>query len=385
MAVGLEQTTAGEVRVETGTGVVTKTEHAAGKRNAHVVFKATHADLKQPVAAWADTFDSAVWPLVQEAERAGLILEYRIEVRRKDGVDPAKPIADLANTDKVRDLAAVARIGELNPADRIPAQPPYPPTARVGGDESPDGADGEPGWLTEAGRDATAQRHAERPSAAPQEAPTPAHRCAPCDYTAPDSRALLAHSRSADHRARLEEVRADTQAAVDVTTFAGEAAPRERTVPTPPRRGAKVVEGKPWELRNGDGSLNLDSYAYRAVVDFVEFAHYQVTRRLEDALAAGEPPPEFRLGQVEALAKTLLEAADRVQALTRLDGQSDRMDGSHYRARSAVRTALKVYPVPWGVDAETRKAWLDEVVAHAAALLRISYDLFAAHDGYQGA
>lgn len=381
MAVGLEQTTAGEVRVETGTGVVTKIEHEAGKRNAHVRFKATHTNLREPVQAWADTLDGAVWPLIQEAHGAGLVLEYRIEVRRKDGVDPSKPIAELANRDKVRDLAAVARTGELNPADRIPAGDGRPPTTMVPGDDTPDPAAGEPGWLTDAGRQATADRHAERPANSPQEAPTPANHCPACEYTAPDGRAAVAHSRSAGHRARLEELRTDRQttAAQDVSTFAGEAQPRDRTVPTPARR-PKVQEGKPYELYNGDNSLNLDSYAYRAVVDFVELAHYQVTRRLEDALASGDPPPEFRLGQVEALAATLLEAADRVQANTRQDHHSDRMAGSHYRARGAVRTALKVYPVPWGVDAETRRAWLDEVVAHATALLSISFDLFRANE-----
>lgn len=382
MAVVLERTDAGEVRVETGAGIVTKVERETGKRNAHVSIRATHADLKQPVSAWADTFDGAVWPLLEEAMIGQFVVEYRIEVRRKDGVDPAKPIAELRNTEKVRDLAAVARAGEMSPADKgtDAGRPPTTPVAEL--EAAAATAEEAAGWLTEAGRAATEQRTAHKAASTPQAPATPAHRCEPCDYTAGDSRSLLAHSRSAAHRARLDEVRdaARGQAAADAITHDPDAAPRDRTVPTPARRGPKVSEGKPWELYNGDNSLNLDSYAYRAVVDFVELAHYQVTRRLEDALAAGEPPPEFRLAQVEALARTLLEAADRVQAGVRNDHRSDRMDGSHQRARYAVRTALKVYPVPWGVDSDTRKAWLDEVVAHATALLTISFDLFRAHE-----
>jgi hypothetical protein len=388
MAVAVEQTQAyGEVRVETGTGLVEKVEQKPGARNAHVVIKATHTNLREPVSAWADTFDGAVWPTVESARDDRFEIEYRIEVRRKGDVDKAKPIAALGNREKVRELAAVARKGELSQIDRIQAPaaaspPAAPQAAPVAPEPESDGKS-----VIEAGLEATAQRAAHRNHPAATPPSSSGIRCELCDVDAATSAELLEHAKGAMHKANEERAKfADRQAAAaQAATFDSDAADRSRPVPPAPgRRRPRIEEAKPWELLNSDGSLNLASYSYQAVLGFVELAHDLASQRVRDVIADSGDAAEVKMGQVEALARMLLEAADRCQAMTRQDGRVDRMDASHTRARGAIRTALKVYPVPWGANTETRAVWLDNLAEHAASLTRIALDLFRLHETGEG-
>ena len=126
--------------------------------------------------------------------------------------------------------------------------------------------------------------------------------------------------------------------------------------------GARVEEAKPWEQTNTDGSPNFGSYRYQAALGMVELAH-------ELACNAGiEPNRDL----VKALAATLITAADAAQAAIRYDGNSDRMDGSHTRARGAVRTAVDAYPPPWGHDETTWSDWNARITQRAVGLLRIA-------------
>lgn len=391
MAVGLSQGERGEVRIETGTGLVDEVKQKPGARNAQVLMTATHHKFDAPVSGWVDTFDSSTWPIVQAAARERFEVEYRIEVHRKDDVAPDKAIAELGNRQKVRDLVAIARKGELSGIDRVPAsdadtRPPVTVVADDGAEldaHRPDPADGDPeaGWLAKAQREATEARHelgvngnghVTTAEAVGSKGPY----CAPCSFTAADTKAMLEHTRTDDHRAALAGTPA-AQAPAQAPPSPPSSPHADRERPVPPRRGVKVAEARRWKLLNSDGSPNLNSFAYGAVVDFLELAHYLVGER--QAVEAPDEPANLRA--VEALARTLLEAADRVQANTRVDGRHDRMDGSHYQARGAVRTALKVLPVPFGSTAEVRAAWLDELVAHASALAGIALDIFREHEG----
>lgn len=145
-------------------------------------------------------------------------------------------------------------------------------------------------------------------------------------------------------------------------------------------RGPRIEEGRPWELYNSDGSLNLGSYSYQAVVDLVELAHHLFTKRIEEAAAGPADVPEFRMLKIAGLARVLLDAADQVQAATRKDGRVDRMDNSHRRARSAIRRALYIHPVPWDAEPDVRDAWLEQLTAHATELLGVSLELFKFHE-----
>lgn len=160
-----------------------------------------------------------------------------------------------------------------------------------------------------------------------------------------------------------------------VNTPPPERSPDDDPGPTEPGAAAPagvVVEGRPWQRCNSDGSPNLGSYAMQATVGMTEFAHrLQVDHRQR----AGEPglPTE---NQIRGLARHLLNAADLAQAELRTDGKADRMDASHARARGAVRLAVEVLPVPW--DAQTaveRQTWAESVAAYAATLLRVAVEL----------
>lgn len=125
-----------ELVVETGTGLVTKLEQKQGARNAHVTFKATHTDLRDPVSGWLDTFDTHATELVSAAFEQRFEIEYRIEVHRKENVDKTIPISDVAKRDKVRDLVRVASIS----AGAAPQGAPAPSASGAGAGEAPTGA-----------------------------------------------------------------------------------------------------------------------------------------------------------------------------------------------------------------------------------------------------
>lgn len=149
--------------------------------------------------------------------------------------------------------------------------------------------------------------------------------------------------------------------------------PRPPRPIAPARRGPREEEGKPWQRYNTDGSVNLGSYAYTAAVGTVELA----TRLLLDrartaALEAGTPIEAPSRKVVTYLARTLLTAADTVQAAIRNDGQVDRQDNSHTRARGAIRDALDLYPVPFGATDEDRADWLEALTGHATMLLEVA-------------
>jgi hypothetical protein len=75
------------------------------------------------------------------------------------------------------------------------------------------------------------------------------------------------------------------------------------------------------------------------------------------------------------LTRRLLRASDLTQAAVRSDGHCDRMDGSHTRARAAVRSALEAHPVPWGAEPAELDQWVADLSAYAAVIIRVSLSL----------
>lgn len=171
------------------------------------------------------------------------------------------------------------------------------------------------------------------------------------------------------------------------------------------RKGVKVVEAKPWEPWNTDGSINTGSYAYQAALTMVDTAHGLILRHEADvydkALAAWEPmqvtgasggttsnpkpsppaPPKF--SRVAALARKLLAAADDVQKSMRSDERVDRMDNSHARARAALATALRAYPPPFdnSQDVDAVAAWVEALTVRAIELAAFAHDATVDHVG----
>lgn len=207
MAVELIEAEDGQRQVETGRGIVTKIDH--GERNHHVKINATHTNLRHPVTGW---LDSTFVETVRAAEASlaqGIELEYRIEVHRKRNVDPTIPVADLANTDKIRDLVA------LEPARQQAAPAPRPSEPSDG----PDAPNPHPG-------PSERQEEPQSTESGPNRAPTPS----------------------------------TAQTGFHVRGAKGQ---------TP---GPKLAEGRPWEELNSDGSPNLGAYAVTAAAGMIDLA-----------------------------------------------------------------------------------------------------------------
>lgn len=346
----------GEVRIETGTGIIENVDGFEGsRRNVQVEIKPTHFQARYNVKAWADTKALGLADSLRAAWDSRSEIEYRIEVHRKDGVDPSIAIADLGNADKIRDLVSIKPVsGAERPATAEPERAAPSPSASPAPQPRPQqaaqapipdgprwGPNGEP--LNSAAADALEAREAAK---------------------APEQKA-----HEADLATRPQNPAAAAMAAAGLE--------RPKVEPSPTGRyGPRIEEGRPWHRLNSDGSLNLGSYEAKAALEFAALAYSLLIENARTNHAVYrtdlEPPTP---AQVKNLGRILLEAADKAQAAVRHDGHVDRMDNSHTRARQAVRAALDVYPVPWGKSAEVRAEWAATLADHAGMLLRVAVDL----------
>lgn len=139
----------------------------------------------------------------------------------------------------------------------------------------------------------------------------------------------------------------------------------------------RIAEGKPWEETNSDGSPNLGSYEYQAILSVVELAHELTwAHELAASSVTGAAPAVPDIRRVNGLAQTLLRICDTTQAAVRSDHRVSRMDSSHTRARGAVREAVKVFPPPFGAHEDVRLKWEQDVTGHAVKLLNLAVAIY---------
>lgn len=418
MAVALEVIDGAEVRVETGVGKITEVK-PKGDRNAQVFITAPH--LREVVTGWVDR-QSAQWGRVEYAAAHGIDVFYRVEVKRKRDVAKDRPLAELGNREKVRDLVLIdrpenapapasggsdARPAPENPpaaATAPPATDSAPPPDPAGDAPMPGQADHALELLAEAVRkgeapevidfcrqmaadlgaspeqlDAACHRRADRsahPAAADPWAASP-----PTDGDLPAQ--ALAHARDPD---RVAE-RAPAARATEQPNGGAAAGPAVSPTSGLSRQNRAIAsDARPWEQTNSDGRLNLSSYAAGAVADFVGLAGRLLITRARQRHAED---PTFVLAaptqkQVYGLAATLLNVADVVQHQMREGGRVDRMASSHKLARQAVREALDLFPVPWGADDVTRESWRKALVDYAGTQVAVVVDLLSRPPGEEG-
>ena len=149
--------TRGEVRVEEGEGIIEKLGDQA-KRNVQVEIRATHTNLRHPVKGWLDTWgNEAARDVALQAHAEGRAVRYRIETHRKDSVAIDRPLADLGNDEKVRDLVSLQLLaGAPAGAGAAPAE-----NARQAAPERPSA----PEPADDGGVDPTADNAAQEPTA----------------------------------------------------------------------------------------------------------------------------------------------------------------------------------------------------------------------------
>lgn len=421
MAVSIQNdgTHPGEYRRETGTGIITAVDRSGG-RNHYVTINAEH--LAEDVKGWADSHAGTIAQTITAAHEQGQRIAYVIDVHRTRSTDPAIPFAELGRRQKVRDLVEV-----------YPVNGAGDPVAVVG--DTPDSAaDRQRRHVGYREAEAAAQRRTEQadptppdpvaaaserleeltgqtaPPAdqAPPAATGPLRPCPRCGHplgTLPLRRgsAGMEHRECPEVDGPVDVAEEAASAAEDAATDtsppigAGEGPQEQGDAPSgpqepptgsaplsppaarSPRRG-RHEEARPWDYYNTDGSLNPGSYAMTAAVGMVELAaqlileHNRVT-----GAATGRPVETPTRGQVLNLARRLIGAADEVQMNIRADGYSDRMDMSHTRARGAIRSALDLYPVPFGAERDDRDRWHADLVAYGTLLLEVSSTLLEVH------
>jgi len=140
-------------------------------------------------------------------------------------------------------------------------------------------------------------------------------------------------------------------------------------------RGPRLEEAKPWEGYNSDGSVNLGSYAAQATIGMAALAYELAMQHARSSKGVPLEAPDPV--QVQNLARRLLRCADKAQAAIRSDGHADRMDASHARARGAIRSAIDVWPPPWGKAVEEWNRWQETLIRDAAMLLAAGVALLA--------
>lgn len=124
----------GEMRRETGHGVIVEYNLPQGDRNAHVKIRAER--LQEPVQGWVDTTgDRDVHVAALRSFTGGQRVFYRIEVRRRDAADKT-PYAELEKRAKIREVKEVTPVdGQGLPLDL--ATPPPAPAQEVPRETAP--------------------------------------------------------------------------------------------------------------------------------------------------------------------------------------------------------------------------------------------------------
>lgn len=341
----------GQYSVETGTGRIDQLTER--DRNAEVVMNAE--GLRLPVKGWVDKATPA-YQVALAARRAGARVGYRIEVRRKPDQPTDVPLEEIDPiTGRLRDLVDLVVLEADDDVD-VPSfiEPRPTPTC---------GRCGQPGHLD-------ASCDVLDPDAAPGDLDDP--------HGGDDHDPGWLARAQADARDARSTGEPEPEPPADLDPPADDGPPPVDEPPATDTRRPRVAEAKPWELYNSDGSPNVGSWEVLSTTATVHLAHklLMAHNRERQAAEGGEvaaPTP----GQLRALSKRLLAAADRTQAAVRRDGHYDRMDNSHARARGCVRLALDVHPVPWGAEGDALDAWVDELTAYATELLRVG--LVAVH------
>lgn len=348
MAKVLDRDDAGvEVSVETGFGWITSVAEPSGQgRNVSVEIRAEH--LNKPVKAWVDTAEVALYAAVRELCAGGVRIAYRVVVKRKRNQPTDCPLADIPTDGRIRDLEHVERVAGVVAPDAAPvaADAPPPPTTRPEASPSPTASSG------------------------PQSDPLVCG--GPCGGRLNDGRPVRRVHGVMQH---VECPAVDPAAALDDRPPPDPRGGNGGATPATSTSGPRIAEAKPWEFYNSDGSINPGSYAYSAAEGMVLLASDLLlarARSVADGPDGFKPPTE---GQIKALARRLLRAADSAQTTIRNDRHVARMANSHQRARAATRAALEAYPVPWGATSTELDHWVGELAGHAAALLRVTVGL----------
>jgi len=340
-----------EVHVQVGNGTIDRIEnHDNDRANACIYIKSDIGSLKHAIKGWVSKKDP-IYPMILAAKDEGRTVSYRIEAQRKKGVDRTTPIADLRpNLDVARENTMTLFVG-------IDANL----SAEAVTDPAEDPAPG--GRVSAIGQNRASK--AEATSAAAAAGPV---------FNVEQALTALATARQAG--LGDDVVAAATALALMAGATAkqvreaglteqGRAAVREA-------RRAHAAEAPPHVQVNTDGRTNLGSYQVMGA-----FSAEQVAR---DILSVAFEGKEMQKGQDLAVAKMLLDLADRVQVSAYGGGRPDRMANSHTRARSLVFDLVTgPHPMPFGAEPEVRTTWMtavvDECVERFQALAAIAADI----------
>ncbi|NAZ85273.1 hypothetical protein [Kineococcus indalonis] len=361
-----EQGVRAEVWVQVGNGTVTKIENQDDdtKRNVMVVIRSDNSKVSRPITAWLAKSDPT-YPAVVEALASGREIQYRVESQRKPTVDRTTPIADLrvdmatAGANTVSIFAGIdGTLGQEAVTD--PAEDPGP------------------GGRLRASDRGAARAGAQQPQRS-EAAPTALGVEAALSGLTTARQAGLP-SGVVDAAAALALAAGATARQVADAGFTGQS-----TAPRGEPRRAFAHEAAPHLPLNSDQRVNLGSYAVQAAFSAENVAHDVLVEAEQRAFEAhnaavaageldGEPLPHPRPvapAQATGLAGVLLVLADRVQVGAYGGGRPDRMANSHTRARSLVYDAVRTrHPVPFGVEAAERGAWMAAVVGEGVERFR---------------
>lgn len=123
-----------EVRVERGTGYVDKLDRSG--RNAQISIASSNRDLRELVTGWIDPTDLRIVVPLDDLIK-GAPVAYTIETHRRANM-PDKPLAELANRQKLREVVALEIVRETATAAGERSSP-VPAGRRPESGPSPDG------------------------------------------------------------------------------------------------------------------------------------------------------------------------------------------------------------------------------------------------------
>lgn len=124
----------------------------------------------------------------------------------------------------------------------------------------------------------------------------------------------------------------------------------------------------PWPLSTGSTPVENQPTMDQAPGESWEFAARMSCVDLAFETLVDQSGSNFTSAQMEALARLLLRIVDSAQ--TTFSGRLDRAGRCHTRARGALRTALKRFPVPADYEGDEAVEWEKKATASVVLMLR---------------
>lgn len=358
-----------EVIVEKGVGTVQRLDPSSNGKTINVYIRVDAPKIRHPFSGWLQVTDTDLIDILEEALATKRQVHFRIEMQRKNSIDPDIPMKDLRPD---MDTAAKNTVRKFTAVQFVDVNADLVESSEVGTDPSND---------PQSGRTVRAQPNTDSATASAPVSSTPtviAGEQVTTQQLRETAESKLPRT-VLDHLAALALSQGMPIAAVQ-DAIVGKKRPVDQST-TQDNRGARLArEEQAWKEFNSDGSRNL---GYLGIMGVVSAEHIVTSAFVKREVINSDNILDYeKSSMVNHIVSLVIAIADRV--FVTMYGQNmaiDRSANSHTRARGITYDTIEtILPIPQITtlegNVEVLQAWarsVYDIVLHRFSLaVRVS-------------